>query len=168
MGRHLVGVVAIAAATVAILIPSASALDRPQNFSLLDVSESFQEIGGFGFNRLPVAGDRFALSDGLYKWNGTKRGTRVGRLEAACMFTHILRAHEGNFSAFALCTGQFYLPAGAILAEGYVHFGNGPNNFRLAVIGGTGSYANARGVVHIRDLGTGDTSNSNVDFHLLP
>ena len=168
MGRHLVAVAVIAAAVVAIVIPSASALDRPQNFSLLDVSESFQEIGGFGFNRLPVAGDRFALSDGLYKWAGTKRGGRVGRLEATCMFTHILRADEPNFSALALCTGQFYLPAGAILGEGYVHFGNGPNNFRLPVIGGTGAYANARGVIHIRDLGTGDSSNSNVDFRLLP
>ena len=49
-----------------------------------------------------------------------------------------------------------------------MHFGNGPSNFRLAVVGGTGRYVDARGSVHIRDLGTGDTNNSNVDFNLLP
>jgi hypothetical protein len=29
------------------------------------VSESFQPVGGFAFNRAPRAGDQFALSDGL-------------------------------------------------------------------------------------------------------
>jgi hypothetical protein len=168
MGTQLGAVVAVAAATAAILIPSASALDKPQDFSLLDVSESFQPISGFAFNRAPHPGDRFAITDGLYKWAGTKRGARVGHIEATCMFTRIPSATERSFSASALCTGQIYLPAGQLLVEGFVRFSNGPSNIQLPVLGGTGGYANARGSVHIRDIGGGDSGKSNVDLHLLP
>ena len=84
------------------------------------------------------------------------------------MFTRIPAATERSFSAFALCTGQFYLPAGQLLVEGFAHFSNGPANFRLPVLGGTGGYANARGFIHTRDLGSGDSGKSNVDFRLLP
>lgn len=168
MRRQFVRFVVLAAAIAAFLVPSSSALNAPQKFSLLDISEVFQPIGGFDFSRLPVAGDRFALTDGLYKWAGAKRGPRVGHLEATCMFSRILVATQSNFSAVTLCTGQVYLAGGQIVVEGFVRFGNGPANFRIPVIGGTGTYANARGWIHIRDLGGGDSGHSNVDFYLLP
>jgi hypothetical protein len=36
------------------------------------------------------------------------------------------------------------------------------------VIGGTGAYANARGFINIRDLGTGESGHTSLTFHVLP
>jgi hypothetical protein len=161
---------AAAIATVAaagVLAVPAVALDRPQVFSLIDVgSNNVQPIAGFTFERLPQAGDRFSLDDVMYKWAGTKRGVPVGHLYGLCTFLSV--APPPAFSARGLCTGQFLLPAGSILVEGSVRFTDGPNRFTLPVLGGTGGYANVRGFVKIRDLGNGNSDNSNVEFHLLP
>ena len=51
---------------------------------------------------------------------------------------------------------------------GFVSFPDGPLDFDVPVLGGTGSYSNARGFVHIRDLGNGGSGKSNNEFHLLP
>jgi hypothetical protein len=45
---------------------------------------------------------------------------------------------------------------------------SGPAKFSLPVIGRTGSYANVRGYVDVRDLGNGNQGKSNIEFHLLP
>lgn len=156
-----------AAAVIGAYASPAPALSRPQVFSLLDVTNNnVQPIAGFTFSRLPQAGDRFALDDVMYKWAGTKRGAAVGHLSGLCTFLTV--SPPPGFRARALCTGEFRLPAGSVLVEGTVGFTNGPARFTLPVIGGTGAYANVRGFVKIRDLGTGDSSNSNVEFHLLP
>jgi len=167
MKPRLVMCALAAVALIAALAPStAPALSRPQVFSLLDVSNNnVQPIGGFTFERLPQAGDRFGLDDVMYKWAGTKRGPAVGHLFGLCTFLSV--SPPPAFNARGLCTGDFFLPAGSVLVEGSVRFTNGPMRFTLPVLGGTGAYANARGFVKIRDLGNGD-SNSNVEFHLLP
>ena len=156
-----------ALAVLAVLVSPASALTTPQTFSLLDVTESSQPIAGFDFNRQPQPGDRFAFTDGLYKWAGTKRGARVGSAEVLCTFTKITEG-EQQFAATALCTGQFYLPAGSVLAQGFIHFTDGPGRFTIPIVGGTGLYANARGFLKIRDLGNGNEDKSNIEFHLMP
>ena len=91
---------------------------------------------------------------------------RVGHAEILCTFTKSTQAEP--FSAFALCTGGFFLPAGQVLIEGFIRFTDEPANFRIPVVGGTGAYANARGYAHVRDIGPQDTDNSNIEFHLLP
>jgi len=159
MGRCL-GVVAVVAALAALLATPGLAIDRPQVFSLLDVSESEHPIGDFQFNREPRGGDGFAFTDGLYKWAGRKRGSRVGRIEVLCTFTYF----KGS-AGTALCTGAFFLPAGEVLASGFLRLTEGPGLVTIPVVGGTGAYANARGFLKIRDLPQG---NSNVEFHLLP
>jgi hypothetical protein len=165
--RLAMPLIAAAAVLGAYASSPASALSRPQVFSLLDVTNNnVQPIAGFTFSRLPQAGDRFALDDVMYKWAGTKRGAAVGHLFGLCTFVSV--SPPPSFHARGLCTGDFRLPAGSVLVEGTVGFTNGPSRFALPVIGGTGAYANARGFVKIRDLGTGDSSNSNVEFHLLP
>ena len=84
-------VVLLAALAGAVVLGSpVSAITTPQTFSLLSVeSDVEQEIGGFGFQREPVPGDRFAFTDQLYKWAGTKRGEHVGRTEGLCTFTKV-------------------------------------------------------------------------------
>ena len=159
----------ILALTAAAVCASAAAgsgwsLNRPQVFSLLDVTESFQPIGGFEFNREPQAGDRFAITDGLYKWAGSRRGARLGHLEVICTFKLV-----GHTSGTALCSGQAFLPAGSVLLEGFIPVVfDGAAKFSLPVVGGTGTYANARGFARIRDLGNGNSDKSNIEFHLLP
>jgi hypothetical protein len=160
----LVASPAVVAALV-MVASSAAALTKPKTFSLLDVTESSQTINGFDFQRLPQPGDRFAFTDGLYKWAGTKRGARVGTAEVLCTFTKIA-AGEQSFAATALCTGQFYVPGGSVLAHGFIRLTEGPGRFTVPVVGGTGLYANARGFLKIRDLGTGDEGKSNIEFHL--
>ena len=163
MRRCLVGL-AVAAAVVGVFTVPASAISQPQKLNFLDVTENGHTINGFEFNRQPQGGDSFASTDGLYKWAGTKKGARAGRLEVYCTFSYISLP---RFVAF--CKGQVFLPTGSVLAEGFASFNtDGPSKFSLPVVGGTGNYANVRGSVHVRDLGNGDGSNSNLELDLLP
>jgi hypothetical protein len=156
-----------ALAVLVVLALPASALTKPQTFSLLSVESGTEsEIGGFGFQREPVPGDRFAFTDQLYKWAGVKRGAHVGRVEGLCTFTKI--STSSGFRATAQCAATFFLPAGQIAVEGFLQFRDAPLNFVVPVVGGTGAYANVRGTVRIRDLGNGDTGKSNNEFRLIP
>jgi hypothetical protein len=159
---------AILVAAAVVLVAPVSAITQPQTFSLLSIeSGTEQPIGGFAFNREPQPGDRFGVVDYLHRWAGTKRGARVGRLEALCTFTQV-NVTSNRVAARAHCDGTFFLPAGQVGVSGFLPITEGPLNFVLPVVGGSGAYANARGWVHIRDLGNGDTGYSNNEFHLLP
>jgi allene oxide cyclase-like protein len=161
--RTLIALAATLAVALSVTITSASALDRPQTFSLIEVNEQDIPING-DFERLPQAGDRFGFTSGLYKWAGRKRGARVGRDEGICTFLKA-SASEQDFSAVAHCIAEVYLPAGQIVVEGFARFSESATLFTLPVIGGTGRYANARGYLRVSDLQSG---NSNLEFHLLP
>jgi hypothetical protein len=165
--RSVLALVAALAAVLSIAVSSASAIDRPQTFSLLEIDESDIAINGFDFQREPRAGDGFGFISGLYKWAGTKRGARVGHDEGVCTFLKVSASEQG-FSASAHCVASFFLPAGTVLVEGFIRFTEGPGRFDVAVIGGTGAYANARGFVRIRDIGAEDSGHSSLAFHLLP
>jgi hypothetical protein len=164
--RRVVALVGAGVLVLAVAATSASGINRPQTFSILSITEGFQQIGDFNFERPPQAGDRFTFTDGLYKWAGRKRGARLGHAEILCTFTKSTQAEP--FSAFALCTGGFFLPAGQVLIEGFIRFTDAPGNFHIPVVVGTGAYANARGDAHVRDIGPQDTDNSNIEFRLLP
>jgi hypothetical protein len=166
MRRHLVVIAALATATAAILIPSASALDKPQVFSLIDVSGSETSLPPGSFNPnadapIPLGG-RFVFTDALYKWAGAKRGARVGRIEGLCTATKLdLAAH----SETVFCNATVFLPAGQILLAAHLIFSDNTHGFQVVVLGGTGKYAGVRGFGKIRDLPSGA---SNFEFHLLP
>jgi len=160
--KCLVGL-AIAAAAAILAVP-AFAITQPQKLNFVDVTENNHVIGGFEFNRAPTGGDSFASTDGLYKWAGTKRGARAGRLETYCT---VMYESDAGFTGF--CTGQAFLPSGTVLAQGFVRFSfNGPARFSLPVVGGTGTYANVRGSVRVRDLGNGDSGISSLELDLTP
>ena len=150
------------AAAIALVSP-ASALTKPQTFSLLDVERSSAELDNFDFSGPPKPGQRFTFIDNLYKWAGTKRGARVGYSEGLCTFTRIT---SSTFTAH--CTASFFLPGGQIYAGAFLTFHEGPGNFTVPVLGGTGIYSNVRGYIRIRDLGDGNTGKSNNEFHLTP
>lgn len=157
-----VGVVlAVIALTVAVGATSVSAISSPRVFSLLYVpSPSELPLSGVALDRAPRGGDQFPIAGTLYKWAGTKRGARVGRIKG--MYTvQSIGASGGTF----LFIPQVYLPGGTILSQGYGEIG-AVTKFTLPVIGGTGIYAGVRGYVKLRDLG--NTSKANLEFHLLP
>jgi hypothetical protein len=168
MGR-LVPLAAAGLVVLAVAVTSASAIDRPQTFSVLEIDESDPGtiINGFQFQRLPVAGDRFAFKSGLYRWAGSKRGVRIGHDQGICTFIRVAGSGRA-LSIDAHCAAGMFLPAGQVLVEGIGHFGEGPSRFEIAIVGGTGSYANVRGFVRIRDLGSGDSGHSNLEFHVMP
>jgi hypothetical protein len=156
------------AAALAVALAPASAIDRPQTFSVLEIDESDASTNiGFDFQRLPKPGDRFAFKSSLYRWAGQKRGARIGHDEGVCTFVRVSPSQE-NFSADAHCAAGLFLPAGEVLVEGFVRLSEGPARFDVPVVGGTGAYANARGFVRIRDLGNGNIGHSSMEFHLLP
>ena len=156
-----------ALAAIAVTASDAAALTRAQTLSLLSVAQSFQPIGGFEFDRQPQPGDRFGFTEALYRWAGQKRGARVGRSEILCTFWKVAVSERG-FSGMALCTGQFFLPAGSVLVHGFIPLSEGPARFTIPIAGGTGLYSNTRGFLRIRDIGTGDEDKSNNEFHLMP
>jgi hypothetical protein len=157
-------VLAVIALMVVAWATSASAISSPQTFSLLAVSSQDHPMNGFAFQREPRGGDQFGFTETLYKWAGNKRGARVGRVEGMGTFIAV-----GANGGSQMTVAQAYLKGGSILAQGFFKFPNGPSKFTLPVVGGTGTYANVRGYVNVRDLlGRGNQGKQNVDFHLLP
>jgi hypothetical protein len=154
---------------VAAWASSASAISRPQTFSLLEVSTPNSEhpLGDVTFDRPPRGGDSFAITNQLYKWAGTKRGARAGHDEVVITF---VTDFGPNFShpATVLIVGQVFLQGGSLLAQGYGRVNpDGPARFTLPIVGGTGTYANARGYLKTRDLGNGQQDKTNLEFHLV-
>jgi len=166
--RFVVAAVLTGLLVAVVGVGSASALAGPRSFSLLDVSRNTDEpIGDFNFDRAPRGGDQFAITDDLYRWAGTKRGAHYGVVRGLATFITGF-GDQFTHKATVLFVAQAYLPGGSLMIEGYgVINPDGPSKFVLPVVGGTGTYANARGTVTVRDLGNGNTDKSNVDVRLV-
>ena len=125
-----------------------SLLSVQQGGSLIDVDRS----GGKG----PTLGDQYIFTDGLYQWQGTKRGKRIGT-------THGIATITSPTTAFF--TGTMSLPGGLIQGAGYFNF-TAPVE-TIIVLGGTGKYSNAGGEVTITKLGGESSDNSTLVIHLI-
>ena len=106
-------------------------------------------------NQRPKLGDRFWFQNNSYKWNGTKRGALFGHTDGTVVF---LTATIGELSAVA------YFPGGTLDALGQINFNNPVNT--LAIVGGTGRYATARGEVIVRSLGGPNSNKSAITVRL--
>jgi hypothetical protein len=103
----------------------------------------------------PRPGDRVFLTDRLYRWSGSHRGATAGTVKSTLTFMSTFGAQGATVDL----TGQLFLRGGALRVEGVVQIRPGPNHFILPIVGGTGSYAGARGTVDLKDIGTsGDRS----------
>jgi hypothetical protein len=141
-----------------IVVPQAGAA-KAQTFSLLEVGTLFTGTGGLDVygNVPPKIGQGFVVGSDYYKWNGTKRGARVGTLNANCVFVTDPTDPQNR----SLCTAVASLPAGKITAVGIV----GGDKFRIPIVGGTGAYVGAQGYVEVtNNLGGEDTNKSNDRF----
>ena len=160
---------ALVVAVAAVLAGSGSALNRPVVFSVLDAPPQVdQQMGSFNFENPPVGGDQFGFHHTLYRWAGTKKGARIGHLQVVITFVTGF-GPTYTLPAQILVDAQASLPGGTIMVVGYGRLAaNGPSRLTLPVVGGTGTYSNARGYVKVRDLGNGNISKTNLEFHLKP
>ncbi len=144
-------------AVCAFLATSAAQAATPRGPGKPDVTINFLEIqttfgGTVSQNEPPKPGDRFWFHSEFYKWNGAKRGAHIGHVDTIGTFL-------GTPSNLVQITAVAYLPGGTISVLG--NAGNG-RLITLAVVGGTGAYATARGEVSIRNIG-GQNSNMSAD-----
>ena len=116
--------------------------------NFLEVQTGFGD--SFSGNEAPKPGDRFWLHSEFYRWHGTKRGPHLGHADAIGVF-----GTSGN----PVITGVAAYPGGTLSVVGLAS--SGPVS-RLAVVGGTGIYATARGEVIIHSIG-GPDSNLSAD-----
>jgi Allene oxide cyclase barrel like domain len=125
-----------------------SLLSVEQGGNLVDVDQS----GGRG----PTLGDQYIFTDGLYQWQGTRRGKRVGT-------THGIATITSPTTAFF--TGTMSLPGGQIQGAGYFSFTAHVET--IIVLGGTGRYRDAGGDVTITKLGGENSNNSSLVIRLV-
>jgi hypothetical protein len=99
--------------------------------------------------RRPAAsiGDAYVFTQTVYDAAGT---ARVGTLSATCTFPRRARNPEG---APMLCHGVYHLQDGDVVGAGLLSGNPG----RIAITGGTGAYAGARGTLTTTESRTGST-----------
>jgi hypothetical protein len=122
-------VVLVAAAVAAVAVAAASGgTEAPQSLRLVAVQHDFAQVG-VG-KQGPKPGSQFVFSERLLRG-----GKAVGSDHVVCTFTGKW-PHETDF-----CRAIFQLSDGTIVAEGV----SAREPFTVAVTGGTGVYAGARG-----------------------
>ena len=147
-------------ALVATLVPVAGsgAAGGSSTINVLEVQNPAKDrFVDLNHNQRPDVGDVFMGTSDLYWWAGSKRGARAGRLEAMCTLAAEAAGH---------CQATAYLPAGSIQLQGYVSFAS--STVRVAIVGGAGRYAGARGTFSSRNIGGENSGNSADSFSLLP
>ena len=144
ISKPLIAAAAVATA-LAVAVPAATHAQAPGARTLNFVEQAkgtkvvFVDNGKHG----PSAGDAIVLTIPLVDAAGAKLGTAT----ATCTATSIPKSAEPP----TLCQGVFALADGDIVVSGRV--GSGADY--LAVVGGTGAYAGARGTMDSTDEKTG-------------
>jgi hypothetical protein len=130
--------------------PAAVTLTGPGTIKITDRLVKFTHVGG-------VKAEGGAGGIGFYRqslFNVRLTKTPIGHADITCINTG-----TGSMN----CDGTYFLPKGKIMVEGVI----GSRLFyELAVVGGTGLYANARGSVTINYLG-GPEPGEFLDFSLV-
>jgi hypothetical protein len=95
-------------------------------------------------------GDETLVNDQLTVTHKRKGGYPIiGHDSGTCTFTRILSPHEG----LADCVATAVLKGGSLTVQGVVEISSAgaPRPSDLAITGGTGTYAGARGTLHQRN-----------------
>jgi hypothetical protein len=148
--RSAIAAAVAAAASAAVIAGSVSAQD-PATTSLHLVSTDQAAVGFQPRNDLRQ-GDRVGFGDKL-------TGDDTGFDRGICTVVGTRHARQ------ALCNIEVQLSKGTLSAQGLIAQAPGAK-VRLAVTGGTGAYAGARGSATVQDIG--HTSKSDIQITLLP
>ena len=96
------------------------------------------------------------------EWSATEGGTPVGSAETVCQALH----ENPDHSAVFLCTATVNLHGGQLVLQASASLGpDGQQDFRMAVTGGTGTYASARGDATVHYV---DNTTRTVMLRVLP
>jgi hypothetical protein len=157
--KRLMVLAATALLAVAFVVGSASAAGGAAGpgkpsvvLHFLDITTSFS--ASFQ-NRPPRLGDQIAFRDNIYRWQGVHRGALVGH---ANITAAVIAPNLARLSAVA------YLPGCTLEVFGDNNFNS--NSQTLAVIGGTGTLAGARGEVLTRSLGGPNSNRTAITIRL--
>ena len=127
---------ALAAVGAAALVVSAMALpssESQRTIRFLEIARSTQtRLIDHNGNRQPDMGDSIAGASNLFRWEGSRRGARLGHIWRLCV---LATRTSGN------CSATVFLPDGTVRIVGYVEFDRAPDE--LAIVGGTGAFAEA-------------------------
>ena len=161
---RLLALAAIAAVTLGIVLSSSGSAQQPgertltfierSNLGTFNLIDNPPKSRGRGNNTRLSAGDMFVFRGPLFDANNTQR---VGQLGGTCT-----AVKGGRFaSAIFHCSAGMQLSDGTIEFQGPVTFGR---TLRVAVVGGTQAYENARGSL----TSTEGQRTSTDAVHLLP
>jgi hypothetical protein len=141
MRKYFVVLAAAAAASLLIsAVAPAAGSGRVIRFLEVD-NESADVFTDADHNNRGSAGDSFVASPVLYAWaKRGGRGARIGYAKIMCT----LESENGAF-----CQGTFFLAGGTIQGESYTRLAS---RIKVAVTGGTGAYAGARGTFTSRNI----------------
>jgi Dirigent-like protein len=150
MSRRTIAVSLAAAGTVAAIAATNGSAQAPEGRTLTFYEQAKNSTFTLAQHKpkqqQPKIGDHIVLGLPLYDEAGAKQG--VAR--ATCSIT----GRPGNGQLPMVCSGVFALPDGDIAVLGRVV---SPGVNRLAVVGGTGAYAGARGTLTSTDTSSGAT-----------
>jgi hypothetical protein len=151
---------ALAAVGGACLAAAALALSAPESqrtIRFLEITRAAQtQLIDHDGNRQPDLGDAIASASDLFRWEGSRRGERLGHIWRLCIFA---TRTTGN------CSATVFLADGTVRIVGYVNFDRAPDE--LAVVGGTGAYLGMRGSFTSQPLAGGTTARSSDQIRLL-
>jgi len=139
---------AVALASVAGVGLLAAALAQPaaesqRTIRFLEIARTTQgRLIDHNGNGQPDMGDSLAAASDLFRWEGSRRGARLGHIWRLCT---LATRTTGN------CSATVFLPDGTIRIYGYVDFDHAPDE--IAVIGGTGAYLGMHGSFTSQPLG---------------
>lgn len=128
----LAGLVAVVG-TSALATASSTAAERTMTLVAVDLpkSEIAVDVGRKGDSD----GDAVFFAETLLR-----DGKKMGRTDIHCVFARVV----------SRCGATLSLPGGTVEAIGGIRFAK---TFSVPVVGGTGAYAGARGIVRITELG---------------
>jgi hypothetical protein len=128
------------------------AAESPRTIRLLEIARTTHgRLIDHNGNHQPDMGDSIASASDLFRWDGSRRGPRVGHIWRLCI---LATRRTGN------CAATVFLPDGTVRIYGYVDFDRAPDE--LAVLGGTGAYLGMRGSFTSQPLGPGSARSSDL------
>jgi len=147
--------VAACAALSSVAAASAASPPGPPTTVLNFFDRTTNFVGSPGTEgRPPRVGDSFTFRDEVYRWTGGRPGAHVGHADVLGLF------QSGQVVRIEATAS---LPGGTLEVSGVS--GPGPTT-QLAVVGGTGRYATARGQLTVRNLGGENSNHSAITIRL--
>jgi hypothetical protein len=134
---------AIAGVGLVTATPALPASEAQRTIRFLEVARTTHgRLIDHNGNGQPDIGDSLATASDVYRWEGSRRGPRLGHIWRLCT---LATRTTGN------CAATVFLPDGTVRIYGYVNFDRSQDE--LAVLGGTGAYLGMRGSFTSQPLG---------------